>query len=203
MSSWTYITGVITVDPMGRTQPEKRYILDTILEHLPVVTGSERDMHVHVIQKHGYNSSCSYNEFGEWIPGKLHKTQSEYLVVIEASLRDRQFSETLRELNKWLNRLAKRADVHEILVKLNGYDIGHGWKELIISNPKPYREMAEYPSWWPEKSGGEPMWCEYLMWDAAKGSEYPALLAYKYFNDPENDAEVERRLRYGRYSEED
>lgn len=30
MSMWTYITGVITVDPMGRTQPEKRYILGKI-----------------------------------------------------------------------------------------------------------------------------------------------------------------------------
>lgn len=198
MSFWTYITGVITVDPMGRTQPEKRYILDTVLEHLPAVTGSERDMHVHVIQKHGYNSSCSHNEFGEWIPGKRNETQNQYLVVIEASLRDRQFNQTLRELNKWLNRLAKRAGIHELLVKLNGYDIGHGWKELIISNPKPYQEMSEWPSWWPEKSGGEPMWCEYLMWDRAKDSEYPALLAYKYFNDPENDAEVERRLAYAR-----
>ena len=196
MSLWTYITGVITVDSMGRTQPEKRYILDTILEHLPQVTGSERDMHVHVIQKAGHNSSCSHNEFGEWTPWKRNEVQTQYLVIIEASLRDRQFSETLRELNKWLNRLAKRAGICELLVKLNGYDIGGGWKEIIISNPKPYQEMAETPSWWTEKSGGEPMWCEYLMWDRAKGSDYPALLAYKYFNDPENDAEVERRLKY-------
>ena len=55
MSYWTYIRGVIDVKPMGRTQHEKRYILDTILEHLPEVTGSERNMHVNVIQKDGYN----------------------------------------------------------------------------------------------------------------------------------------------------
>lgn len=28
MSNWTYINGTITVRPMGRTQPEKRYILE-------------------------------------------------------------------------------------------------------------------------------------------------------------------------------
>lgn len=107
MSSWTYITGVITVSPMGRTQPEKRYILDTIL-------------------------------------------------------------------SSWK------------------------WRELIISNPKPYEQMAEFPSWFPEKSNGEPMWCEYLMWDRAKDINYPMLLAYKYYNDPENDAEVERRMDYAK-----
>ena len=51
MSYWTYITGVIEVCPMGRTQPEKRYILDTVLEHLPKVTGSERNMSIHIVQK--------------------------------------------------------------------------------------------------------------------------------------------------------
>ena len=65
MSSWTYINGTITVRPMGRTQPEKRYILETVLNHLPRVTGSEGDMNVYIIQKNGHNSSCSCDEFGE------------------------------------------------------------------------------------------------------------------------------------------
>lgn len=197
MSAWTYITGVITVDPMGRTQPEKRYILDTILEHLPRVTGSEGDMNVHVIKKAGYDGSSSHNEFEERIPRTRNKTQSKYLVIIEASLRDRYFEETLRELNKWLNRLAKRAGIEELLVKLTGWGSDWEWKELVISNPKPYREMAEWPSW-SDKSNGEPMWCEYLMWDYAKDYRYPMLLAYKYIDDPENNAEVERRMKYAR-----
>lgn len=199
MSAWTYITGIITVSPMGRTQPEKRYILDTILEHMPRVTGSEQDMHVHVIQKHGYNSSSSHNEFGEWIPWKDNHMQTDYYVIIEASLRDRYFEETLRELSKWLNRLAKRAGIEDILVKLSGWGMhSWQWKELVISDPKPYEKMAEWPSWAPEKSDGEPMWCEYLMWDSAKDVNYPMLLAYKYYNDPENDAEVERRMEYSK-----
>lgn len=48
MSSWTYINGTITVRPMGRTQPEKRYILETVLNHLPRVTGSEGDMNIYI-----------------------------------------------------------------------------------------------------------------------------------------------------------
>ena len=30
----------------------------------------------------------------------------------------------------------------------------------------------------------------------AKNSDYPMMLAYKYFNDKENDEEVERRMNY-------
>lgn len=62
MSWWSYIHGTIEVFPMGRTQAEKRYILDTVLDHLPRVTGSEGDMDVYVIQKNGYNSSSSCDE---------------------------------------------------------------------------------------------------------------------------------------------
>ena len=65
MSYWTYIQGTITVSPIGRTQAQKRYILDTVLSHLPIVSGSEKDMDVYVIQKNGHNSSCSHDEFGE------------------------------------------------------------------------------------------------------------------------------------------
>ena len=57
MSYWTYINGTVTVSPIGRTQAEKRYVLDTVLSHLPVVTGSERDMNVYIIQKDRSNGS--------------------------------------------------------------------------------------------------------------------------------------------------
>lgn len=65
MSMWTYVNGTITVNPMGRTNEEKEYILKTVLNHLPLVTGSEEDMNIYIIPKKGYNSSCSTDEFGE------------------------------------------------------------------------------------------------------------------------------------------
>ena len=48
MSNWTYVMGQIIVAPMGRTQNEKEYILKTVLDHLPLVTGSEEDMQVYI-----------------------------------------------------------------------------------------------------------------------------------------------------------
>lgn len=195
MSYWTYVTGVITVEPMGRTQHEKRYILETILEHLPKVTGSERDMNINIVQKKsGAYNSCSHNEFGEPYRDRYSRprTYEQYMLVVDGSFRDRMFEDTLHELNKFLNRLGKRVYVNDILVELYGFDYGGYQKKFIISNAEPYKQMEEGPSW----CNGEPSWAEYLMWDRAPGSEYPLNLAYKYYDIPEIDAEIERRRKW-------
>lgn len=206
MSLWTYINGTVTVSPMGRTQAEKRYILETVLDHLPLVTGSERNMNVYIIQKNGYNSSSSHTEFGEWGGYRKWKTlstemQDEYILVVDGSFRDRMFDQTYREFQKWLCRLAKRVDVEDVLVEVKGYE-----RTSLIRNPHlkrknswdtVYGQMNEKPTWCYDKGEyGEPNWCEYLMYDRAKNSDYPMMLAYKYFADEENDKEVERRMRY-------
>lgn len=195
MSMWTYVNGVINVVPMGQSTAHKRYVLDTVLNHLPRVTGSEGDMDVFIVEEPGYNASCTHNEFGQWMGPRgfrdscMH-VQNNFMVVINGKLRDRVFDETVRELSKWLNRLAKRVDIHDILVSVKAYD-----KKLVISDPTPYFQMAEWPSWC-EQSGGEPAWAEFMLWDRAKNSGLPILLEYKYYNDPENNAEVERRRKY-------
>lgn len=211
MSAWTYITGTITVTPMGRTQPEKRYILDTVLNHLPVVSGSENDMDVYVIQKNRYDSSCSHDEFGEqtnnltdrygnknYRSGWL-RTQDEYILVVDGSLRDREFEQTYKEFMKWLVRLCKRINCKNVLVKIEGYDKSTIIKDRNIQREKyswksVFDNLFENPSWC--NNTGEVNWTEFMMWDRAKDSSYPMMLAYKYFNDEENDREVERRLKY-------
>ena len=208
MSWWTYINGTIEVEPMGRTQAEKRYILETVLNHLPIVTGSEKDMEVHIVQKNGHNESCSCDEYGDNTNNLVdsygshdYKTgwltiQNTYILTVNASLRDRQFDETFKEFNKWLNRLAKRVDVKDILVRIHDYNKEYIFND-ICRGSSPYYQMNEWPSWC-EESHGEPCWCEHLMWDRAKNSMYPILLEYKYYNDPENDEEAERRINYFR-----
>lgn len=196
MSYWTHIHGVITVSPMGRTQPEKRYVLDTILAHLPRVTGSEGDMQIYVVPKNGHDMWCSHNEFMQSIPGQDITLQSEYLLVLDADLRDRKFEETLRELSNWLNRLAKRVFVDDVLIKLSGYgktDTGYKLKELVILDVEPYAEMFEPLA---RTSDELPSWAEYLLWEKAKNSDLPMLLHHKYIADPDTDAEVNRRHEY-------
>ena len=211
MSSWTYINGTITAEPLGRTQAEKRYILETVLNHLPRVTGSEGDMDVYIIQKNGYNSSLSCDEFGErtnnlvdiygnksFDRGRM-RVQDEYILVVNAALRDREFDQTYKEFIKWLVRLCKRVMCEDILVEIKGYDKSTVIKDRNIQNKayswqSVFDGLFENPSWC--RDGKEPNWTEYLMWDRAKDSDYPMMLAYKYFGDEENDIEVERRMNW-------
>lgn len=205
MSSWTYINGTITAEPLGRTQAEKRYILETVLNHLPHVTGSEGDMDVYIIQKNGYNSSLSCDEFGErtnnlvdiygnksFDRGRM-RVQDEYILVVNAALRDREFDQTYKEFIKWLVRLCKRVMCEDILVEIKGYDKSTVIKDRNIQNKayswqSVFDGLFEAPSWC--NNTEEPNWTEYLMWDRAKDSDYPIKLAYKYFNDEENDKEM-------------
>lgn len=211
MSYWTYINGTITVCPMGRTQPEKRYILETVLNHLPRVTGSEGDMNVYIIQKNGYDNSCSCDEFGEVTNNLIDRygrknrnrgwlrTQDEYILVVNGALRNREFEQTYKEFIKWFVRLCKRVGCKDVLVEIKGYD-----KSTIIKNRNIQKEkysfesvfdnLFEEPSWC--NNSKEPNWCEFMIYDKAKNSDYPMMLAYKYFNDEENDKEVERRMNY-------
>ena len=198
MSWWSYIHGTIEVSPMGRTQAEKRYILDTVLDHLPRVTGSEGDMDVYVIQKNGYNSSSSCDEFGQVTNNLVDyygyksrergwlRMQDNYILVVDGSLRDREFEETFRAFQKWLIRLAKRVSIESVLVKISDYDR----EKLIQDKNKYYSNLFETPSWSGE-SDGEPAWYEYLMWEPVNNSQYPRILAYKYYVDEENDKQVE------------
>lgn len=199
MSCWTYVHGTIKVAPMGRTQAEKTYILNTVLEHLPQVTGSEEDMNVYVIQKNGHNHSSSCDEFGEHTNNLVDnygsrggrrgwlRVQSEYIIVVDGSLRDRMFEQTFKEFINWLCRLSKRVIVKDVMVEVSDYDKSH----LIRNDNDIYSDMFESPSWSPANQSGEPNWCEYLMWEGIDRWGYPRLLAYKYIKDEENDARVE------------
>lgn len=201
MSHWTHVIGTLRVSPMGRTQPEKRYILETVLAHLPLVTGSERDMEIHINIGGGASGSCSCDEFDmrtdkgkDWYGNRSRKgmfdIEEDYLLTVVGNLRDREFEETYREFQKWIIRLAKRVVVDEICVKI--------WAEygqqIIISDSTPYGDMFEWPSWCKD-SGGEPNWCEYLMWKRWKDTPLPLELVYKYYNDEEADDEYERKMK--------
>ncbi len=170
MSYWTYINGNITVSPMGRTQAEKRYILETVLEHLPVVKGSEGGMDVYIIQKDGYDHSSSADEFGDTTNNLIDsygnksrrrghlETQSEYILVVNGSLRDKRFNNTFKEFVKWIARLAKRVQVEDVLV-----NISDGDKEITMRDQGfKYRQLYD---------NTDINWCEYLMWSKAEIEE--------------------------------
>ena len=156
-------------------------------------------MSVYIVNKKGYNSSCSHDEFGQSSNLLLNRhgkhssdgwlqVQNEYLLVIDADLRDRYFEETVKDFQKWLCRLSKRIMIENILVNISG---GFGNNQLFINNPSPYTLMYEPPTWSHINFDNQPNWCEYLMWKSMDNNKFPRILGYKYYNDPENDIKVQ------------
>mgnify|MGYP001015346056 CR=1 FL=1 len=152
MSNWTYIRGLIELDVPGRTQAEKNYILQTVIDHLPKVTGSEKSMNIYTIQTAGYDSWQNFDEFYNRVED--FKTQSRYFLVLDGNLRDRYYEDTFKELNKFLNRLAKRLIVDSAYVRLN--DIGINYNSYTFTNINDcYGKMFE----------NDNPWYNYLMWE--------------------------------------
>jgi hypothetical protein len=164
-----FIYGMIEVSPMGRTQIEKRYILETVLEHLPKIK-----MKVNIIQRDGYTCSCNCDEFGINLEKKnlekkslknrkncsLIKLQDNYFLIIEGKT-------NMKQLQKWLCRLSKRVIIINVMININN---------IIIQNTNEvYTKMFEEPSWCSDDNN----WCEYLMWDRSDNSDYPIKLEYK------------------------
>lgn len=157
MSMWTYVSGTIQVHVEGRTQPEIEYVLKTVLEHLPKVTGSEKDMRVYINRRDGYNMSSSHDEFGQQsnLENGFHggfETQSIYFLTVDGTLRDRMFEETLKEFSKWITRLAKRIWVRDVLVRVTGYDQTY----LFTNDDDCYGDL-----YWTDEGTS---WTDYLYW---------------------------------------
>lgn len=152
MSNWTYIRGLIELDVPGRTQAEMDYILQTVIDHRPKVTGSEGNMDIHIDRAYGHNTWQNFDEFYNRVED--FKAQSRYFLVLDGNLRDRCYEETFEELNKFLNRLAKRLIVDSAYVRLN--DIGINYNSYTFTNKNNcYGNMFD----------SENPWYSYLMWE--------------------------------------
>ena len=148
MSMWTYVQGLIELDVPGRTQAEKNYILQTVIDHLPKVTGSEKSMNVYTIQTAGHDSWQNFDEFYNRVED--FRTQSRYFLVLDGNLRDRYYKDTFKELNKFLNRLGKRLMVDSVYVRLYNFELSY----IFTNKNDCYGKMFE----------NDNPWYNYLMW---------------------------------------
>jgi len=127
MSWWTYVDGVIAVDVPSSSDAQTLYIAQTVVNHLPRISGSERDVQYYVNLQQGHNCSSTHDEFQQ--PSNLHDSeygmfehQTTAIITLRGSLRDRFFPQTLRETTQMLSRLSSQLDVLSCLVKIAGDD---------------------------------------------------------------------------------
>lgn len=106
-------------------------------------------MDIYTVRAYGHNMWSNRDELDHlaW----NFKTQSKYFLVLDGSLRGRRYADTFEELNKFLNRLAKRLNVHSVYVRLNDYE--HSY--TFTNKNDCYENMFD----------DEHPWYKYLMWE--------------------------------------
>ena len=157
MSWWTYVSGVIRVGTPARTTEQAEYIVKSVLNHQPRMTGSEGDMRIKVVPSLYIRSSQDWDEFGntmEQLRYEHLEIQESYLIILEGNLRDKTVQETYREFIRWLCRLSKRLGVDDICVKISD----HVYEEKLITNAHSFSEM--YETQWVERIAGKKWWEE-------------------------------------------
>lgn len=157
MSRWTFISGVIRVGTPARSTEQAEYIVKTVLNHLPQVTGSERNMCVTITPSAFYSASHDTDEFDEKTDNLKDGDfciYTDYLLTVEGNLRDRLIQETHREFVRWLCRLSKRLGVDDICVKITD----HRGREMLITDSRGFEVLYEIPPLWVEQIAGHRWW---------------------------------------------
>ena len=153
MSSWTYVRGMIIVDPIGESTTEKEFVVHTVLDHLPPVTGSEKNMCVYVTPSAYYGLNYRRNsEYGY----KSGRAAPHFLITIEGDLRDRKFDQTRDEVMRWICRLGKRLFITDICLSIRD-EYG---RKGVLTDERPLLDIYEGPHWIVKY--GKPKWLKQL-----------------------------------------
>ena len=144
MSFWTQVFGTVEVKPLGYSEHAREFVLKTVLDYLPPVTGSEGPMRINAIMSEYKTSYSSTDDFGQDRDSRhLRGQATAFLVTVYGSLRDRMFEQTKGEFDAWLETLARRVLVTDVMVRVSS-DCGDVAK---YEDASPYREMFEEPSY--------------------------------------------------------
>lgn len=146
MSQWTTVIGTIVVDTYSVSNAESIFIAQTVLDHLPKITGSEGDVQMSVQLVSDCNRSRSRNELDVPHHGSMFRTQSNVIITIYGTLRDMSFESTIKDSLKFLNRLSKRLWVDFGTFKVISRDDG---RQIDLMDGKTFLSSDEtYGEWY-------------------------------------------------------
>ena len=113
MSKWTYITAAIRVESYGAS-PKLQHYIQKILKQAPAITGSEGGPSIFVNVLKGHNVSIvKPNQ-------KTIRYQTNAVITIVGSLRDREAPQTCKELLDFVEFLKeKKLGIEEIAIDIN------------------------------------------------------------------------------------
>ena len=164
MSDWAYVIGIVRARVPSRTDAETMYIAQTVVNHLPKISGSEGSAKIHVHLEDGHSGSSNVDEFDQFSDlydeeEGLFRRQNMVLITISGRLRDVEFEDATGGVNKFLCRLAKRLEVDDCSVRVKSCG-----RDYVFTNKNAWLEKM-YPDYDDEQ------WTDYLRWEPKIGSD--------------------------------
>ena len=160
MSWWTSIRGTLTVDPYGSTIAEQEYVLNSVLNHQPMIWQDGGLMETAVHQSAFPNHWSTHDEFGEYSnlvydrddfdQEGMHKLGTLFFITLHGDVRHDTFDDVFPVFMRWLCRLAKRVSMKEVFVTVFDYNkkavINYSNRVMLSMNNPLYR-MYDYGKW--------------------------------------------------------
>lgn len=150
MSRWTDVIGAVRVSAYEETTEACEYVIKNCLNHLPKIDGSERPVSFWVTSEPAHSTFCNCDEFYQhsnlgtgW--DSSFDVQTNFIITLSGSLRDRVFETTYKDVIKWLNRLSKRLQIRYLCIRVSEED------HTAVITSSEWRENFEYETSWSKK----------------------------------------------------
>lgn len=99
----TKIFGTLDVSLYNFPKEERRKVMESIIERLPKISGTYRDMDIELIDK-----------------GSFDKRDS-YFIILSGELLGKNYFKALKEMEEFLEKLARKVWVVDVLVSVTDY----------------------------------------------------------------------------------
>ena len=152
MSGGTFITGTISVIPVGFNKNTQRFVLEEVLEHLPIVGDDTRRLEYAINELRGHRFRCDVDEFGRktnlgmgtW-PSMFWFDSYTFTITFDSYLFSTPFDVALKQFTRWLYRLAGRVMTSNVLVRVQSGDTKHAYTfdkgtEFMLYGIESFRE---------------------------------------------------------------
>ena len=149
MAIWSNLFGSIKVAPLGKTQATMDFVLAETITSMPTLLDMNPEEVINVIKPTERHVTCSssMNGFGQHVTDtdgytKFFRTSNEYVLTIHEHITGYFLNEAKSEINSWLNNLAKKIQINEILLRISAED-----GDYTFDTAEPFRKLYVKPSW--------------------------------------------------------
>lgn len=140
---------MIGVRPLGSTQPAMDFVVAETLKSMPDLAGIPADEACEVIRprERHVTAASSIGSLGLHTHGDMESTSDRYVLAIRESMSGYMLKGLLTDVNEWLEDLARRIQVTDLILRLDCED-----GQTVLDDAARLASLWVRPSW--SRDGG-------------------------------------------------